>query len=119
MSGEIAIGDRVIHPKMWAWGIGEVTSTNPPNITVFFETAGEKNLRIDIVSLQKVDGAEAKSSLLDSKFKTKRKAKKRRFDDPKFFNGGKNTSRKQFIENLGATCANWNWSWSFVNHDEK
>ena len=24
-------------------------------------------------------------------------------------------SRKQFIESQGATCKNWNWSWSFVN----
>jgi len=28
-------------------------------------------------------------------------------------------SRKQFIESVGATCKNWNWSWSFVNHQEK
>lgn len=28
-------------------------------------------------------------------------------------------SRKQFIENLGATCANWNWSWSFINEPKK
>lgn len=28
-------------------------------------------------------------------------------------------SRKQFIQSLGATCDNWTWSWSFVNHDEK
>lgn len=28
-------------------------------------------------------------------------------------------SRKQFIESVGATCNNWNWSWSFVNHDKK
>ena len=27
------------------------------------------------------------------------------------------TSRKKFIESKGATCKNWNWSWSFVNHD--
>lgn len=24
-------------------------------------------------------------------------------------------SRKQFIESHGATCKNWNWSWSFIN----
>jgi 5-methylcytosine-specific restriction protein A len=24
--------------------------------------------------------------------------------------------RQPFIESLGATCANWRWSWSFVNH---
>jgi len=28
-------------------------------------------------------------------------------------------SRKQFIESKGATCKNWNWSWSFVNHKDK
>jgi 5-methylcytosine-specific restriction enzyme A len=28
-------------------------------------------------------------------------------------------SRKKFIESHGATCKNWNWSWSFVNHKEK
>ena len=28
-------------------------------------------------------------------------------------------SRKKFIESVGATCKNWNWSWSFVNHKEK
>ncbi len=28
-------------------------------------------------------------------------------------------SRKQFIELNGATCRNWNWSWSFVNHEER
>ena len=29
------------------------------------------------------------------------------------------TSRKKFIESHGATCRNWNWSWSFVNHEKK
>jgi 5-methylcytosine-specific restriction protein A len=29
------------------------------------------------------------------------------------------TSRKKFIESQGATCDNWTWSWSFVNHKEK
>ena len=28
-------------------------------------------------------------------------------------------SRKQFIKSQGATCKNWTWSWSFVNHKEK
>ena len=28
-------------------------------------------------------------------------------------------NRKQFILSKGATCANWNWSWSFVNHEER
>ncbi|UAK18529.1 HNH endonuclease [Kluyvera sp. CRP] len=28
-------------------------------------------------------------------------------------------NRKQFIQSHGATCSNWTWSWSFVNHDKK
>lgn len=28
-------------------------------------------------------------------------------------------NRKQFIQSIGATCSNWNWSWSFVNHDKR
>ncbi|WP_323776329.1 HNH endonuclease [Leisingera sp.] len=28
-------------------------------------------------------------------------------------------SRKKFVQALGATCDNWNWSWSFVNHEER
>lgn len=28
-------------------------------------------------------------------------------------------NRKQFIQSHGATCSNWNWSWSFVNLMEK
>jgi 5-methylcytosine-specific restriction enzyme A len=28
-------------------------------------------------------------------------------------------SRKKFIEANGATCDNWTWSWSFVNHEDK
>lgn len=28
-------------------------------------------------------------------------------------------NRKQFIESQGATCNNWNWSWSFINKKEK
>ncbi|HHQ4914571.1 hypothetical protein ACK366_19345 [Aeromonas veronii] len=28
-------------------------------------------------------------------------------------------NRKQFMEDKGFTCANWLWSWSFVNHERK
>lgn len=28
-------------------------------------------------------------------------------------------NRKQFILSHGATCNNWTWSWSFVNHEKK
>lgn len=30
-----------------------------------------------------------------------------------------NVSRKEFMTNEGFTCANWLWSWSFVNHEKK
>lgn len=28
-------------------------------------------------------------------------------------------NRKQFIQHNGATCSNWNWSWSFINEEKK
>ena len=28
-------------------------------------------------------------------------------------------NRKQFIQSRGATCRNWTWSWSFINHDDQ
>ncbi len=28
-------------------------------------------------------------------------------------------NRKQFIQSQGATCNNWTWSWSFVNHKDR
>ena len=28
-------------------------------------------------------------------------------------------NRKEFIQSHGATCTNWTWSWSFVNHAER
>ena len=28
-------------------------------------------------------------------------------------------SRKKFIQSHGATCTNWQWSWSFINKKEK
>lgn len=28
-------------------------------------------------------------------------------------------TRKAFIKSEGATCKNWTWSWSFVNHQER
>lgn len=31
----------------------------------------------------------------------------------------KTMSRRAFIESVGATCSNWQWSWSFVNHAER
>ena len=28
-------------------------------------------------------------------------------------------TRREFIESHGATCRNWQWSWSFINEKEK
>jgi len=28
-------------------------------------------------------------------------------------------SRRKFIESHGATCANWQWSWSFINEEKR
>lgn len=33
--------------------------------------------------------------------------------------GKSKQSRRAFIESVGATCRNWQWSWSFVNHAEQ
>jgi 5-methylcytosine-specific restriction protein A len=33
--------------------------------------------------------------------------------------GKKKPSRRAFIESIGATCQNWQWSWSFVNHAQR
>lgn len=119
MSNEFSIGDRLLHPKMNEWGIGQVVNVNSSVLTVFFEKVGEKKIRIDIVELQRLAVTEAESAILDAKFKAKRQSKQRRFNDPRYYNSGKTTSRKQFIESQGATCANWNWSWSFINREEK
>lgn len=116
---EFNIGDRVRHPKLPEWGVGQVVGISPPILSLFFESVGEKKIKTDVVDLRLVEGSDAESIVLDSKFKAKRKTTRRHFADPSFYNAGKKTSRKRFIESLGATCSNWNWSWSFVNHDEK
>lgn len=44
------------------------------------------------------------------------------FSDKMLFNQGAerdSVNRKQFIQSRGATCRNWTWSWSFINHDEQ
>lgn len=118
MTNEFAVGTRVRHPKMSDWGVGQIISVDLPTVTVFFEIAGERKIRTDLITLVPVEGDEAGSRILDLKFKKKR-ATRRAFEGSLYFNDGKSASRKQFIESLGGTCANWNWSWSFTNHDEK
>ncbi|MCO5784156.1 hypothetical protein [Citrobacter meridianamericanus] len=44
------------------------------------------------------------------------------FSDKMLLNQGAgrdSVNRKQFIQSRGATCRNWTWSWSFINHDEQ
>ena len=118
MSDEIKVGSRVKHPSKSEWGIGQVLSVNLPKVTVFFEVADEKTINTELVGLIPVYGVEGESQVLDSKFRKKRTVR-RAFEGSIYFNDGKGASRKQFIERFGATCANWSWSWSFVNHDDK
>ena len=60
-------GDRVKHPKMSDWGIGQVLENIAPNkVKVFFVNAGEKTLDINYVNLVKVEGAKASHPLLDN-----------------------------------------------------
>lgn len=40
-------------------------------------------------------------------------------EEPADQEGHNYMNRKEFVQDMGATCKNWNWSWSFVNHDEK
>ncbi|HMT07389.1 MAG TPA: DUF3553 domain-containing protein [Pyrinomonadaceae bacterium] len=118
MNDTFSVGSRLRHPKMSDWGIGQVTSVESSTVTIFFESVGEKKIRTDIISLIPIEGSEAESSPLDSKFR-KKGVSRRRFVGSKYFNDGKSASRKQFIERLGGECANWIWSWSFVNRDKR
>jgi hypothetical protein len=116
---EFVVGDRVIHPTMPGWGVGQLIAVKPPNILIYFEVAGEKKLRADMVELRKVVGTESASTLLDKKFEGKRKRGAPSELGENLFNRGRKASRKKFIESLGATCSNWTWSWSFINENEK
>jgi hypothetical protein len=115
-------GDRVVHAKMPQWGIAQVKEISPPYIVLNFENGGEKRLKLAMADLRKVHGAEAESAVLDSRFKPRRKSARSKIAPElaaRLYKEGKSTSRKDFIESLGATCANWYWSWSFVNEEEK
>lgn len=60
-------GDRVKHPSVPEWGVGEVIrDSNDQSVTVFFEGVGEKELSLAHVKLQKVEGADAESATLDT-----------------------------------------------------
>ena len=60
-------GDRVRHPKLEEWGIGEVLNqVTGDKIRIFFVGVGEKTLSLKYVQPIKVEGAEAKHPLLDN-----------------------------------------------------
>lgn len=59
-------GQRVKHPKLDAWGIGEVLGdSHAGTVRVNFENAGLKQIRLDLVDLVVVEGREATSERLD------------------------------------------------------
>jgi len=60
-------GDRVKHLECLHWGLGQVLSdSSGDRVSVFFLDAGEKNLMLSHVNLQKVEGDDAKSLHLDN-----------------------------------------------------
>ncbi len=60
-------GDRVRHPNMKEWGIGQVLQDSAGEKTrVFFAGAGEKAISSRYVALLPVTGADAKHPLLDN-----------------------------------------------------
>jgi hypothetical protein len=109
----------VRNPKKSDWSVGQVVSVDLPNVTVFFASGGERKISTNHVELTRVDGPEAESSVLDAKFAKEQPRRRRQFEGAEYFEGGRSTSRRKFIESLGGTCANWQWSWSLVNHAEK
>lgn len=60
-------GDRVRHPALPAWGIGQVIGVPVGNtVRVFFVGVGEKLISLEHVSLVPVSGTEANQPLLDN-----------------------------------------------------
>lgn len=59
-------GERVRHPKMSEWGIGQVLSDSEKSVVkVFFSVAGEKAISLEHIHLVKLNGREAKCKILD------------------------------------------------------
>jgi len=60
-------GDRVRHPSLSEWGVGEVLDdSNGKTVRVFFVGAGDKTLMLDHVAPVKVSGAEGQHPVLDN-----------------------------------------------------
>ncbi len=72
----LAVGDKVLHPKMEDWGVGKVLELSADGkVKVFFINAGEKLLGLKYVTLEKVTGAEASHPILDNSTFTERVTK--------------------------------------------
>jgi hypothetical protein len=60
-------GERVRHPSMMEWGIGQVLEdTFGENVHIFFVGAGEKVLKLSFVNLIRIQGDEAAHPVLDN-----------------------------------------------------
>lgn len=60
-------GERVVHPGMPAWGIGEVLEEGgEDHVRIFFVGAGEKKLSLKHVTPLRVSGGEAAHPVLDN-----------------------------------------------------
>ena len=60
-------GDRIRHPKMEEWGVGEVLEdSRGDSVPVFFVGAGKKILMLEYVQPVRLEGAEADSAILDN-----------------------------------------------------
>lgn len=60
-------GDRVRHPTLEDWGLGEVLDdSNGDRVRVFFVGVGEKTLKLGLVAPVKVEGPESRHPVLDN-----------------------------------------------------
>jgi len=60
-------GDRVRHPRLDDWGLGEVLEdSSAKEVRVFFVGVGEKRLSLEHVKPVKVEGSNAAHPLLDN-----------------------------------------------------
>jgi len=60
-------GERVKHPKLKDWGIGEVLAdSNGINVDIFFVGKGKKSISLEVVEPIKVVGDEANHPVLDN-----------------------------------------------------
>lgn len=60
-------GDRVKHPKLGEWGLGEVLADSTHEaVRIFFIDAGEKTLALKYVQPIKVTGKDSENLWLDN-----------------------------------------------------